>query len=111
MTQAEFSRLALSLPHAVESEHMNHPDFRVGGKIFATLWPKEGLGMVKLTSQQQKMLVKAEPTVFAPVPGGWGDRGATHIRLKAAKKAMVQEALLLAWRNTAPPKPIAELEQ
>ncbi len=102
MTLAAFRRLALSLPHAVESEHMNHPDFRVGGKIFATLLPDKGLGMVKLTPQQQKMLIKAHPEMFMPVPGGWGRGGATNVCLKAAKSAMLKEALLLAWRNTAP---------
>ena len=89
---------------------MKHPDFRVGGKIFATLQPDSGLGMVKLTPQQQKALVKREPTVFSPVPGGWGARGATHVHLKSATKAAVKEALLIAWRNTAPKKLLDEID-
>jgi hypothetical protein len=58
--------------------------------------------VVKLSNAQQDMLTRASPAVFAPVPGGWGERGATHIFLKHADKAMVQDALRMAWRNTAP---------
>jgi hypothetical protein len=76
MTPAGFRRLALALPETSEVGHMGHPDFRVGGKIFATLgYPDGGWGMVKLTPDQQEALVSAEPSVFAPVKGGWG-RGA-----------------------------------
>src|SRR5215468_7032581 len=111
MTLATFRRLALALPQAIESEHMNHPDFRVGGKIFATLLPDKGLGMVKLKPDQQKMLVKAHPEIFMPVPGGWGRGGATNVRLKTAKSAILKEALLLAWRNTAPDSLAESLEE
>lgn len=104
MTQAAFRKLALSLPESVEREHMGHPDFRVGGKIFATLRPDAGLAMVKLTPAQQSQFVKGEPTAFSPVPGGWGQRGATYILLKPAKAAPVKAALLTAWLNTAPAK-------
>jgi hypothetical protein len=108
MTAADFRRLALGFPEATEGAHMDHPDFRVGGKIFATLgYPDMGVGMVKLFPDQQKDFVRAEPEVFAPVKGGWGRRGATHVRLKAATKASVQRALAAAWRNTAP-KRLAE---
>ncbi len=70
--------MALSLPEAVESEHMEHPDFRVGGKIFATLgYPNDEWGMVKLTPDQQARWYEAEPEVFVPVKGTWGRRGAT----------------------------------
>jgi hypothetical protein len=108
MTVEAFRKLALSFPEATESAHMGHPDFRVRGKIFATIWPTAGLGMVKLTPAQQTSFMKAEPTVFVPVPGGWGRGGATHVRLKAAKKAGVLKALATAWRNTAPKKLAAE---
>ena len=88
MTAGDFRRMALSFPEAMESAHMDHPDFRVGGRIFATLgYPDTGVGMVKLFPDQQAEFVRAEPKVFAPVKGGWGRRGATHVRLKAAKKA------------------------
>jgi hypothetical protein len=102
MTAAEFRRLALSLPEAEEREHMDHPDFRVGGKIFATLgYPDRGWAMVKLFPDQQAQFVAANPQVFAPVKGGWGKQGATNVALKAASKERVQEALTAAWRNTA----------
>ena len=103
MTAAQFRKLALSLPEATEQSHMDHPDFRVRGKIFATLgYPDTGRAVVKLTNAQQDMLTRASPAAFAPVPGGWGERGATHIFLMHADKAMVQDALRMAWRNTAP---------
>ena len=82
---------------------MEHPDFRVGGKIFATLgYPDAGFGMVKLTPEQQEAFVDAEPAVFAPVRGGWGRSGATAVRLRAAKTKSLGLALTLAWRNAAP---------
>ena len=111
MTAADFRRLALGFPEATEGAHMDHPDFRVRGKIFATLgYPEMGVGMVKLFPDQQKDFVRAEPEVFAPVNGGWGRRGATYVRLKAAKKAGVQRALAAAWRNTAPRKLVAQFD-
>jgi len=105
MTAKDFRKLALSFPEAVESEHMGHPDFRVGGKIFATLgYPKEGWAMVKLAPIEQEMFVKAEPKAFVPVKGGWGRKGATNVVLKAAKKESVRRALAAAWSMTAPKK-------
>jgi hypothetical protein len=103
MTAEEFQNLALSLPEATQQSHMGHPDFRVRGKIFATLgYPDGSRAMVKLTEEQQGTLVQARPEVFAPVPGGWGRRGATHVMLAVADAATVHDALLMAWRNTAP---------
>jgi hypothetical protein len=108
MTEAEFRKLALALPEAVESAHMGHPDFRVRGKIFATLmYPEDGGGMVKLTPEHQRQLVRAEPEVFAPVKGGWGRRGCTQVMLAAATEPSVRQALGAAWRNVAP-KRLAE---
>jgi hypothetical protein len=108
VTSDDFRRLALSLPEAVESAHMDHPDFRVGGKIFATLGhPAEGWGMVKLTPEQQHYFLKDEPKTFVPVKGAWGRRGATSVNLKAASKKTLQKAIRAAWRNTAP-KRLAE---
>jgi hypothetical protein len=102
MTEDDFRTLALSLPEAEESSHMNHPDFRVGGKIFATLRsPREGWGMVKLTPDQQEMFVKLAPEIFQPVKGGWGLKGATNVILKKAGKKITREVLLTAWRNSA----------
>jgi hypothetical protein len=87
---------------------MNHPDFRVGGKIFATLgYPDQSRGMVKLFPDQQEELVAADPAMFVPVNGAWGRKGCTHVLLKAASKARVQAALSVAWRNAAQEKPVA----
>jgi len=102
MTPEDYRRIALELPEATEGAHMNHPDFRVRGKIFATLWPKEGRGVVMLTSEQQKSVTEAEPAVFEPVPGGWGRQGATSVHLQHADETTVRGALLMAWHNKAP---------
>ncbi|MFI5456590.1 MAG: MmcQ/YjbR family DNA-binding protein [Isosphaerales bacterium] len=102
MTPEDYRRIALELPEATEGAHMNHPDFRVRGKIFATLWPKERRGVVMLTPEQQKSVTEAEPAVFEPVPGGWGRKGATSVNLQHAGKAAVRGALLMAWHNKAP---------
>ena len=91
---------------------MGHPDFRVGEKIFATLgYPDASCGMVKLTPKQQEAFVEAETTVFHPVKGGWGDRGATIVRLAAAREESVRRALVAAWRNTAPKRLATKLEE
>lgn len=104
MTAEDFRVLALSLPEAIEQSHMGHPDFRVRGKIFATLAPSDhAKAMVKLQYDQQDALTRSRPEVFAPVPGEWGRRGATHISLAGADQAAVYDALVMAWRNTAPP--------
>lgn len=104
MTGDKFRDLALELPEAEEAEHMNHPDFRIGGKIFATLGPDDDWGMVKLTPAQQASFVRDEPTAFEPVNGAWGKRGATKVLLKKARVRPVRAALLMAWKNTAPEK-------
>lgn len=103
MTIDAFRTLALAMPEAVEVGHMGHPDFRVGGKVFATLgYPDAEWAMVKLTPDQQEGFVSAEPKVFAPVKGGWGAKGATNVRLKPARVGSVRVALAAAWRNVAP---------
>ena len=103
MTSNEFRELALSFPEAIESAHMHHPDFRVGGKIFATLeYPNENSAMVKLSSDEQKEFVRDSPDIFTPVKGAWGRQGATRIYLRTATIDIVREALTAAWRNTAP---------
>lgn len=102
MTAQEFRELALSLPEAVESAHMGHPDFRVRGKIFASLGPNEDWGMAKLTPDQQKLFVRTEATAFEAFPGAWGKRGCTKIHLEQAAEPSVRQALSEAWRNVAP---------
>jgi hypothetical protein len=107
MTQNEFRRIALGFPFTSEGAHMDHPDFRVHGKIFATMgYPDAAWAMVKLKPEQQKEFVHAEPTVFVPVKGGWGRKGATGVRLKSAKKSTLRTALAAAWSNH-PPKAVA----
>src|ERR1700678_3642491 len=110
MTIDDFRRLALSLPEAAESTHMEPPDFRVRGKIFATIWTDEGWGMVKLKPEQQASFRTIEPTVFVPVKGGWGQKGATHVRLEHADEMTVRSALVAAWRNVAPKRLAETLE-
>ena len=103
MTATDFRRLALSLPQVAEAAHMGHPDFRVAGKIFATLgYPRTGWGVVRLTPEQQELFIRSEPKSFMAVKGGWGRAGATNVRLSAARKGAVREALITAWRNRAP---------
>jgi len=103
MTAADFRRIALSLPEATESAHMDHPDFRVGGRIFATLgYPDKQWGMVKLPPDLQAKFYEAQPEVFVPANGAWGKGGATKVRLKSVKKADLERALRAAWQRTAP---------
>lgn len=110
MTANDFRRIALSFPESIESAHMDHPDFRVAGKIFATLdAPSKGWGMVKLWPDQQAEFIKSEPKVFEPAQGAWGRRGATYVKLAAAKKPIIRRALAAAWRNTAPKRLASQL--
>lgn len=103
MTSSDFRKLALALPEAVERSHMDHPDFRVGGKIFATLnYPRAGWAMVKLTPGDQQLWLLADPKAFVRIKGAWGARGATSIVLNSAAKGRVRDALLAAWKATAP---------
>lgn len=103
MTSNDFRKLALSFPETAERLHMNHPDFRVAGKIFATLgYPNKEWAMVKVTPVEQEMLVRAEPKVFTPVTGAWGRQGCTSVNLKAAKKRTLHRALAAAWQLNAP---------
>jgi len=102
MTAEGFRKLALSFPETVESRHMHHPDFRVRGKIFATLgYPNERWGMVKLTPAQQARFVIAHPDVFVPANGAWGRAGSTTVNLRAARKSVLLPALDTAWGNLA----------
>ena len=111
MSPEQFRRLALAQPHATERAHMDHPDFRIGRKVFATLgWPDAAFGMVKLTPAQQRTFVCAAPAMFQPVKGGWGRRGSTQVRLAKATVARVREALSLAWGNVAPRRLARETE-
>ena len=99
MTADDFRRIALSFEGAEESSHMDVPDFRVGGHIFATLASQdEGFGNLKLTPELQQLLIAESPDVFLPIKGGWGRMGMTHIRLDEASERQMTDALHTAWR-------------
>lgn len=99
MTAADFRRIALGLPGAEEGSHMGACDFRVGGRIFATLAAeKQGYGNLMLTPEQQAAFVEEAPDIFLPVTGGWGRMGATHIRLALATEDVLRGALHTAWK-------------
>ena len=100
MTPTGFRRIALGLKDAVEQAHHGHPDFRVAGRIFATLgYPDNKWGMVVLTPDQQRRFVSDHPGVFVPAAGAWGDQGSTTVRLDRIDEEALGEALTLAWRN------------
>lgn len=112
MTPEAFRRIALAFPDALESAHMGHPDFRVGGRIFATIdWPSPGWGVVNLTPHEQELFVQADAAAFEAVPGGWGRRGSTRVRLEAADEATLRSALTAAWRKTAPKKLVRQFDE
>jgi len=99
MNANDFRRIALSLKGAEESSHMGSPDFRVEGRIFATLASqKQGYGNLMLAPEQQAAFVEELPEVFLPIPGGWGRMGMTHIRLAAANEDVLTGALQTAYK-------------
>jgi hypothetical protein len=102
MTAEDFRRIALSFDGAEESSHMGVPDFRVGGRIFATLASQDdGFGNLKLTPELQQLLIAESPDVFLPIKGGWGRMGMTHIRLDEASERQMTDSLHTAWRLRA----------
>ncbi len=113
MTIGEFRSLVLSLPQATEQSHMGHPDFRIKGKIFATLFARddEWWCMLKLSVEQQKEFVGSEPRLFSPIKGGWGRKGCTQARLGSINKNNIRKlrsAIFDAWCNVAPRRLIEE---
>ena len=118
LTPADFARIALSLEGAEQGSHMGATDFRVGGRIFATLaHQSHGYGNLMLAPEQQAAFVEELPDVFVPVAGGWGRMGATHVVLAKASEDVLQGALHTAWRRrvemnararTRPPRPAAK---
>ena len=104
MTTDDFRAAALNVPGAIEAAHMNHPDFRVNGKIFASLgYPDDGWGMVKLTPPQQREFMKEAPEMFSPCAGAWGRAGATSVHLGSVKKRILGKALRAASGNITRP--------
>ena len=100
-----FRRLALALPGAEERSHMGHPDFRVGGKIFATLGaPNDRFGMVALLPEQQELAIEAEPEAFKLAAGAWGRGGSTSVDLARVSDEWLERTLRWAWEKRAPAK-------
>ena len=99
MTARDFRRIALGLTDAIEGAHMGHPDFRVNGRIFATLHPDNEHGMVKLPPDQQQRFVRDHPETFVPENGAWGRQGCTRVRLAAVDEETLGDAITLAWQT------------
>ncbi len=107
MTAEEFRAIALSMPEASESAHMGHPDFRVKGRIFATLGsPDARWGVVMLTPEQQREFLQIAPASFEPAAGAWGVKGSTKVLLERVAETEAHDALRTAWRNAASKKPV-----
>jgi hypothetical protein len=108
MTANKFCSLALEISGAIESAHMNHPDFRIDGKVFASVgYPDDDHGMVKLTPEQQRAFLKRAPSVFKPCAGAWGRQGSTSVALCAAKVDLLRSALEAASKNVLSKKKTA----
>ncbi|HEX5051866.1 MAG TPA: MmcQ/YjbR family DNA-binding protein [Planctomycetota bacterium] len=99
MDPEQFRSVALSMPDAHEGAHMQHPDFRANGRIFATLHGDGEWGMVKLAPPEQARLVAAHPGAFVPANGAWGRQGCTNVRLAAVDRAVLRDAMTLAWQG------------
>jgi hypothetical protein len=108
LTARDVRRVALGMKDAIEGSHMGHPDFRVNGRIFASLHPDMKIAMVKLTPDQQDAFMRDHAEVFEPESGAWGRQGYTRVRLGAADEEILGEAITLAWQN-ASRKPAARV--
>lgn len=104
MDANDFRRAATDLPEVEEREHQDHPDFRVGGKVFASLGRDGAWGMVKLDPDDQARRVAKDPALYEPFAGAWGKHGCTKVHLARCKDAEARDALAAAWRNVAPKK-------
>jgi hypothetical protein len=103
MKLATFRRIALSLPEATEGSHFSNADFRIAGKIFATLaLEHQGYGVLLLTRDQQAGMVQDAPDIFSPVPGGWGEKGATRVSLARVPADILEAVLRVAWSRKVP---------
>jgi hypothetical protein len=108
MTPDDFREIVLTLDGAVEGAHMKHPDFRANGRIFASLHSDDRFGMVKLTPDEQAVLLRQHPKTFEPSAGAWGRQGCTNVKLATADKRAVRSAVRLAWdgiMRLSPAKP------
>lgn len=104
VSTSAFAKLALSFPESIEQPHFHLRSFRVGKKIFSTLWTAENKAMLKLPLIEQSVFCSFEKGVFYPVPGGWGKKGATFVDLSRVRKDMLKDALKVAYDGIAPKK-------
>ena len=106
MTEDDFRDVLLALEGVEERAHMGHPDFRLQGRIFASLMADGVRANVKLTPDEQAAFMDEAPRTFAPAAGAWGRQGWTTIQLAAAKESEVRGACVLAWQAAvaAPPR-------
>lgn len=102
LTQECFRELALGFPEAAQGSHFDVTDFRVRGKIFATLRPKDGRAVVKLSPDEQRLLMETAAGLFEPIPGSWGQKGWTRVILEKADEETVRHAMAMGWRSVAP---------
>lgn len=98
MTPAQFRKAALALPDVVEGSHHDHPDFRAGGRVFASLFPDGERAMVKLPPDEQRRLCERLAGAAVPATGAWGRAGCTVVRLANWTVAGAKDALVLAWQ-------------
>jgi hypothetical protein len=105
-TPAGFRRIALKMPGTVEGAHTGHPDFRAGGRVFATLRPGGERGMIKLNPERQREFVRENPAAFSPENGAWGRQGCTKVVLASIDEMLLAAAMTLAWKNASegPPR-------
>jgi hypothetical protein len=104
MTAEEFRAMALSFPEAVEGSHFDTADFRVGKKIFATVRERDGRAVLKLSPDEQQLLIETGRGVFVPIKGSWGQKGWTQVTLDRADVETVRHAMAFAWKSVAPKK-------
>lgn len=102
MSLEEFAEMALSFPETIQASHFNTTDFRVNGKIFATLRPEKLRGVLLLTREDQSLLCETSRDMFEPVPGRWGEKGSTYVVLDSADPDAVRNAIAIAWKRAAP---------
>ena len=105
MTPDDFREMALAMHGAIERSHMNHPDFRANGRIFASIMPGEKKGTLKLTPEEQREFLRQHGMTFTPATGAWGRQGWTHVEFADADEAAVRGAVMMAWQNVVEKNP------
>jgi hypothetical protein len=103
MTADEARAFALTLPGAEEKGHFDIADFRVRGKIFATL-PGPDRMVVRIEPADQAVLLAAESGTFSSAAGAWGLKGWTVVQLETVDRGVVHDLIISSWRRLAPKK-------